>query len=141
MLRREYKDSSGADLWQAESWDAGYTWSAPRRITEHKEHPADLLRLADGRILLAYGHRKPPFGVRAMVSHDDGATWDVGHKITLVAECTSGDCGYPSSVQRDDGKILTAYYAHESFGPFRSRATRWIPAHLAATMYDPTDLP
>jgi len=112
LRRRNYEERQHLpDLWQAESADGGSTWSTPRRITNAGEHPADLLRLADGRLLLTYGHRRPPYGVRALVSHDDGRTWDKGQTITLVADAATADCGYSSSVQRDDGTILTAYYA------------------------------
>ena len=49
VLRYEYKGElkgRGSDLWQTESWDAGYTWSTPHRITDRGEYPVDLLRLA-----------------------------------------------------------------------------------------------
>src|SRR5262249_15493527 len=56
--------------------DLGRTWSSPQGVTSQNEHPGDLLLLPDGRLLLAYGQRNPPFGVRAMISSDGGKTWD-----------------------------------------------------------------
>ena len=69
----------------------------------------DSTRLADGRLLLSYGCRvKDRYGVLAKLSSDEGKTW--GPPIRLVKSLES-DCGYPSSVQRADGRIVTAYYA------------------------------
>ena len=90
--------------------DDGQTWSGPLRVTERNEINGHLQRLADGRLLLTYGVRvKDRYGVCAKISGDEGATW--GERITLVSDLSSGDCGYPSSVQRPDGAIVTAYYA------------------------------
>ena len=48
--------------------DQGRTWTAPRRITADREHPADVILLEDNRLLLVYGERNRPFGVRAALS-------------------------------------------------------------------------
>lgn len=89
--------------------DDGATWQGPQRVTERNEINAHLLRLKDGRLLLSYGNRvKDQFGVLAKLSSDDGATWG---EPSRLAHSLAGDCGYPSSVQRADGKIVTAYYA------------------------------
>jgi hypothetical protein len=140
-LRREYRDQRRADdVWQAVSEDGGLTWRQPRRITRKGEHPADLLRLHSGRMLLTYGQRNPPYGVRAMVSDDDGESWDEDQRITLVGEAATSDCGYPSSVQLDDGAILTAYYVYESFGPFQAIVGTNMGIHAALVKYDETAL-
>ena len=124
----KYRDSdtgkwvTGRSVWQSDSSDQGYTWSEPRQITGPEEHPADLLLLQSGKILLTYGHRIVPHGVRGMLSHDDGQTWDTQHKITFAADSADNGCGYPSSVQLDDGVICTAFclkhsLAYERLGP------------------------
>jgi len=106
---RRQLDGTPTDLFRSD--DDGKTWSlAIDKIGEASQHPADLLRLADGRILLSLGLRQPGrrgFGVR--ISADDGATW--GPLLAVVDDCPSGDCGYPSSVQMPDGNIVTGYYA------------------------------
>lgn len=95
------------DLFRSE--DDGQTWQGPERITERNEVPAHLTRLSDGRLLLSYGTRvKDQFGVLAKLSADEGKTWSAPIR---VAHTLDWDCGYPSSVQRPDGKIVTAYYA------------------------------
>jgi hypothetical protein len=132
---------AGDDVWTAHSDDGGYTWSDPQRVTAHREHPADLLLLRNGKILLTYGERNPPYGVRALVSHDDGESWDTEHKLTLVSEGTTSDCGYPSSVQLADGSILTAYYIYESLGPFQAVPNQRMGIHAAVVKYHEADLP
>ena len=47
-------------------------------------------------------------GIRAVVSCDNGETW--GEEIVLTDDATHIDLGYPSTVERDDGSLLTVYY-------------------------------
>ena len=93
------------------SYDGGKTWTKPQRVTRASEHPPDLLRLSDGRIVMTFGERNKPYGVHALVSSDGGKTWDGEHELVLVDHATNTDCGYPSSVLLPDGRVLTAYYA------------------------------
>ncbi len=105
-------------LYQTESIDGGRTWSLPKEIL-HKDdqslkgYPPHLLRLKDGRMLLVYGYRLEPFGERALISYDDGKTWDVENEI-VICESQYGDLGYPASVELSDGKILTVFYQVEN---------------------------
>ena len=92
------------------SSDGGKTWSQPAQVTGRAEHPADLLMLADGRLLMTHGVRHQPYGVRAMISRDEGATWEKQNQILLAWDGDHGDLGYPASIQRPDGRIVTAYY-------------------------------
>jgi hypothetical protein len=143
MLRRAGDPAAPESrLWQADSFDHGYTWSAPRPITGPTQIPADLLLLRSGRILLTFGHRTVPFGVRALISHDGGETWDTTNQITLAADSVTRDCGYPSSIQLIDGSILTSYYMFSSSGPFRQPALRdqLVGPHGAAVKYREEDL-
>jgi len=123
-------------LQQAESTDGGYTWSEPRIITGDGEYPADVIRLNDGRLLLTYGRRVPPHGVQGMISHDDGKTWDTEHKLFLVGDSSTLDCGYPSSVQLDTGEVVTAYYACDPVS-VGEEASRRLGAHAASLIYQP----
>ncbi len=89
--------------------DDGVTWQGPQRVTGRNEINAHLARLKDGRLLLSYGNRvKDQFGVMAKLSSDEGQTWS---EPLRLARTLNTDCGYPSSMQRADGKIVTAYYA------------------------------
>jgi len=79
-------------------------------------HPPHLLRLADGRLLSAYGRRTGDLGEFACLSDDDGRTWDVPHEIRLasVPAVSCWDMGYPASAQLADGTVLTVYYQPEA---------------------------
>lgn len=89
--------------------DDGLTWHGPQRVTGRNELNGHLLRLDDGRLLLSYGVRVPgQQGVCAKLSADEGRSW--GPPLRLARSLNS-DCGYPSSVQRADGRIVTAYYS------------------------------
>ena len=100
----------GSGLSQTESTDAGRTWSAPKTVTGKSRHPGDVIRLSSGRLLLVYGFRIVPYGVQAMLSSDGGATWDNDHRAMVEWNSVSTDCGYPSSVQLNDGTLLTMHY-------------------------------
>ena len=100
-----------------ESVDGGRTWGALRPVTYYMEVPGHLLVLRDGRLLLTYGVRHYPMGAQALISEDEGGTWDVENRYMLCwfgALCWNADHPYPNghpfSAQRVDGRIITAYY-------------------------------
>ena len=76
-------------------------------------------------------------GVRAVLSHDGGVTWDMDNVIVLRddggtpsefrpdAPSGGADVGYPISTQLSDRSILTAYYITLADGVTHSVATRW----------------
>lgn len=106
--------------------DNAQTWRKHTRLTQPRQHPGDLLRLADGRILLTYGDRRAPdFGINAMVSRDEGLSWSP--EFRLVSGLSSSDSGYPSSVQLADGTIVTAYYGRGSklYDGYQLSVVRW----------------
>ncbi|MGC8843828.1 MAG: sialidase family protein [bacterium] len=45
-----------------------------------------------------------------MLSYDKGESWDKENSFLLEWKAKNADCGYPSSVQLDDGTIVTIYY-------------------------------
>lgn len=109
--------------------DDGRTWDGPQRLTQRNEINGHLYRLRDGRVLLSYGSRiKGRFGVLARLSPDEGRTW--GEPLTLAGDLLTGDCGYPSSVQRPDGTVVTAYYASgvPSHQRYHMGVLLWQPA-------------
>jgi hypothetical protein len=115
---------SEASLWSTRSADAGKTWSVPERVTEDRKHPADLVLLSDGSVLLCYGNRTPPYRIEGRLSRDGGRSWleplltfsgplygydlDARHRT---------DLGYPSTVIVSDGnsnRAVTVYYYNAS---------------------------
>jgi Neuraminidase (sialidase) len=124
MIRNEPKDRTQCFLLQSESTDGGKTWSAPRS-TGIWGYPPHLIQLKNGWVLASYGYRREPFGERACVSRDEGKTWDVANEI-LLNGAPSPDLGYPSTVQLDDGSLLTVYYQAEKIGqPTCFMSTHW----------------
>jgi hypothetical protein len=111
-------------LWQALSRDGGSTWTA--RKTGIKGHPpSGLVSLRDGRTVLTYGYRHPPYGVRAALSRDEGVTWDTDRVMVLRNDGAGYDLGYPRSMELGDGTILTLYYFTGDDGVTHPAATRW----------------
>lgn len=95
------------------SKDNGVTWEKPEPVTERNEINGHLTQLADKRLLLSYGVRvNGQRGVCAKLSRDEGRTWSQALRLADTAD--DGDCGYPSSVQRADGSIVTAWYSNNS---------------------------
>ena len=89
-------------------------------------NPPSMLRLADGRVCLTYGLRAEPFEMQAKLSNDGGRTW--GKAVTLRGNGGGRDIGYPASIQRRDGKIVTTYYFHNTLlGDRFVAATIWDP--------------
>ena len=110
------------------SRDDGLTWGDEGPLTLPRQHPAHLLRLADGRILLVYGMRNQGlYGIGARLSPDDGATWGPPRLLVGLDDATDG--GYPSSVQMPDGTIVTAYYANRiaCHRRYHMGVLRWSP--------------
>ena len=66
------------------------------------------------------------FGVLAKFSSDEGKTWGAPIRIANTLE---SDCGYPSTIQRADGKLVTAWYSKASENHQRY--------HMAVAIWDP----
>ena len=104
---RNHNEANKGETLQTESKDGGRTWSEPHSIGVWGL-PSHLLRLRDGRLLMTYGHRRKPFGNQARLSNDNGQTW--GEAIILSGDGKGGDLGYPSTVELEDGTLLTVWY-------------------------------
>ena len=120
MLRYQESDTAADEkqygsftLFQTDSYDGGKTWSVPICL-DTAGAPPHLLRHSSGVLVCVYGHREEPYGERAMLSCDDGETWL--KEYILFTGAPDGDLGYPSSVERQDGSILTAYYQKQAAG-------------------------
>lgn len=88
-------------------------------------NPPSMLMLKDGRLAITYGFRSAPYGIRARLSSDNGGTW--GEERILRDDAGCWDLGYPRTVQRKDGKLVTVYYFNDD--PEKER-------YIAATLWD-----
>jgi len=124
-MREEQKPPGRSAL--AESSDGGRHWSRPRYVTGASQHPAGLLQMPDGTIVLSHGVRHPPYGAQALLSRDEGQTWDRTRKLMLGYHSWGGG-GYPCTIRLDSGYLLTLYYGNSRQGgqsfPF-VEAVRW----------------
>ena len=109
------------------SKDNGKTWSKITKLFDWGRHHSSMVVLPNGDIVMTYAARKgytntpegyPQFGVEAIISHDNGKTWDLDHKYILAAWAGNRtDPGWSwarspqstSSVLLPDGSILTAF--------------------------------
>lgn len=120
---RNHNSPNERETLQSESTDGGRTWSVPHSIGVWGL-PSHLLRLRDGRLLMSYGHRRKPFGNLARVSNDNGRTWS--EPLTISDDAKSGDMGYPSTIECDDGTFVTVWYELLAISPFAQlRQARW----------------
>jgi hypothetical protein len=100
----------------AESDDGGHTW-APWRVRETVGHPYHPLRLNDGRVLLVYGYRHRPFGIRCRLLNPDCTDLDGSEEHVIREDAANGDIGYPWAAQMPDGRVIVAYYFNDAGGP------------------------
>ncbi|MGB8166537.1 MAG: sialidase family protein, partial [Chthoniobacteraceae bacterium] len=120
---RNHNAANKGETLQSESTDGGKTWSEPRAIGVWGL-PSFLTRLRDGRLLMTYGYRRAPFGNQARISTDGARTWS--EPMTISADGSSGDLGYPSTVELADGRLLTVWYERMKDSPKAVlRQARW----------------
>jgi hypothetical protein len=126
-IRRKEKGLGFIEIYASN--DNGISWSflsKPAETGRGNGNPAAMIKLRDGRIALTYGYRSEPQGMRAMLSRDNGKSW--GREIMLRADGRTWDLGYPRTLQRSDGKIVTIYYYTTEKNPEQ---------HIAATIWSP----
>ncbi len=113
--------------------DRGATWSEVRKLYDWGRHHPSMLLMPNHDIVMTYVVRKgyvdtpdgyPQFGIEAVVSHDNGQTWDIDHRYLLHTwagnrKGSNEDRPGPqawwassqatSSVLLPDGAIITAF--------------------------------
>ncbi len=115
-------------VYETHSDDDGDTWEVPRRLNVWG-YPPDVVEMKNGRLLLTYGYRQLPTGIRYCVSPPDAdcSIWD--EQILRCDGHDEGELGYPASVELRDGTIVTVYYFTEKEGG--------VP-HIAGSCFYPT---
>jgi len=111
------------------SQDDGVTWrhiGRPAPDTGYGGNPPTLTTLPDGRLCLVYGFRAPPYQMHVRLSDDQGQSWS--EPIILRSGAGNHDLGYPRTVLRADGCLVSAYYWNDDADGERSiQATIWRP--------------
>ena len=127
MLTRVHNGSG--HWWQAISRDNGRTWTAAETaIDGTSTPPSGLVELSDGRLVLVFGVRRPPFGLRALVSEDEGLTWPAQGHVVLRTDGHGFDLGYPRAARLKDDTIVAVYYYATAAELAANRLTRTIAA-------------
>ena len=102
-------------IYQCESSDGGKTWTKPYPILDRLGgSPPHLYRHSSGTLICTYTCREAPYATYAMLSRDEGATWETNFEINVNG--VSHDLGYPSTVELKDGSLITVFYAHPTRG-------------------------
>ena len=115
MLMRTHRGPGGehisrAHLWITESTDGGYTWSEPVDTGVHAEPPC-AQRLADGRVMVAYGYRiEPETGVRVRICNPELTDFATAEEIIIRDDGERADTGYPQIVPLGENKYMIFYY-------------------------------
>ena len=94
----------------SDSVDEGKTWKNLRPLTNvHGQAHGFAAGLSDGSVVVTHDHRYPPGspGGKAMVSHDEGKTWEDEVYYLYFATEPGGLSGFSESVVLEDDTILT----------------------------------
>ena len=113
------------------SEDDGMTWSPLRDFGDYGSHYPRVLRLRDGRLLMTYTQRSTfyPLGLRAILSYDDGETWNWERDRIVIEGFTpwgreSGG-GFGNTMQWHDGTLLSCYSYRNAASEYRVEVVRW----------------
>jgi sialidase-1 len=108
-----YKSHNDFSIFQTESDDGGITWTTARPLGVDGS-PPHVIYHSSGALVCVYGYRKEPYGERAMISYDEGVSWETD--IVIREDGPDRDLGYPASVEMPDGSIYTIYYQKYAAG-------------------------
>lgn len=113
-LDRDWAGDMWTELYRSD--DGGRTWGFQSRVNDFGA-PGAPLRMSDGRLVIVYGSRLPPAGIRAVVSEDEGLTW--GREIVVRDDGGSWDVGYPRVWEAAPGKVGAIYYYNSKDDPLQ----------------------
>jgi hypothetical protein len=99
----------------ARSTDGGKTFQ-PWQPMGFKGHPLHALRLPDNRVLLTYGYRHKPYGIRARVLNAECTDFASAPEMILRDDGGTTDLGYPWSAMIDERRVLVVYYFNRENG-------------------------
>jgi len=100
----------------ARSSDRGRTFQ-PWQDAGFQGNPFYAVRLPDQRVLLVYGYRHKPFGIRARVLDAECTNVTNAPEIVLRADGGTADLGYPWAGVIGKNRVLVVYYFNKADGP------------------------
>ncbi len=105
---KQNKENSA--LLTAQSHDEGVSWSVPQRRPFYSPSPFHALLLQSGKVLITYGYRYAPFGVRAFLLDGECEAWEEAQEMVLREDGLGVDLGYTSAIELKNGEIWVFYY-------------------------------
>lgn len=93
----------------ARSTDRGRSFQ-PWQDAGFQGHPHYALRLPDKRVLLVYGYRHKPYGIRARVLNAECTNIGTAAEIILRDDGGNSDLGYPWATMLSKSRALVVYY-------------------------------
>ena len=81
-----------------------------------KGHPHYAMRLPDKRVLLVYGYRHLPYGVRARILDPECTNIAKAQEVVLRTDGGSVDLGYPWATMISRNRALIVYYFNQGDG-------------------------
>ncbi|MDR1380391.1 MAG: glycoside hydrolase [Tannerella sp.] len=79
-------------------------------------HPVNALRLPDRRVLLTYGYRHAPYGIRARILNEECTDFAEATEFILRDDGGNVDIGYTWPVLLDENRVLVTYYFNKNDG-------------------------
>jgi len=79
-------------------------------------YPLHALRLPDNRVLLTYGYRHIPYGIRARILNAECTDFASAPELIIRDDGGSGDLGYSWSEMIDQNRVLVVYYFNHNNG-------------------------
>ena len=93
------------------SEDDGKTFGPVQEIQNcWGSNPFHALQLKSGNILLSYGYRREPYGMRVRLCNSELTNISEAEELVLRDDGLGEDLGYPNAIQLDNGDILVSYY-------------------------------
>lgn len=123
-IRVESKKENVHSTYFCRSTDGGKTFSAAAP-TGWIGMPAHMFVTSKGEVVITYGRREMPMGIRARVSRDNGYTWS--EELPLREDGLDWDLGYPTTTENKNGELITVYYMKDkdSLNENRINYTIW----------------
>lgn len=117
-------------LW-CTSTDQGQTWGRLEDFGPYAVHYPRLMRLKDGRVLLSFTQRGViyPIGLQAIISYDDGQTWDFDNdRIIIEGKTPWGHPqggGFGNTLELADGTLISCYSYRRADNNIHIEVVRW----------------
>ena len=116
---------------RCQSTDGGKTWSDLRDHGDYGMHYPRVLRLQDGRLLMTFTQRSTIYslGLQAILSHDDGDTWDFSNDRIIIEGKTPWGMaqggGFGNTLQLKDGLLVSCYTYRGADDKTHLEVVRW----------------